>query len=415
MITDYPENVGLSSSRLKRISEVTSSYVDSQKLPGTITLVARRGKVVHFECKGMMDMEKKQAMTEDAIFQIFSMTKPITSVVILKMYEQGLLDLNTPLSKFIPAFKNTEVYVSGTEDDYKTVKPDREITICDLLKHTSGLSYGYFKLSVVDQLYTKNGIGPEYKDCTLEEYVETIARMPLVFSPGTKWNYSVSTDVLGRVIEVVSGKKLGAYFKENIFDPLGMVDTGFFVPEEKQNRLAMMYAHRKFLPAEITNKYPDKTIFPIPEATKRARHPDWPLLEAGGGIVSTASDYLKFMNMMLNKGRYGDEFLLSPKTIELMTANHMPSDLNSFSAHDMGGMAPVGGGFGLGVAVLIDPVKGSILGTPGEYHWSGSAHTSFFIDPKEELIGMILTQALPPGAFTINKQFRTAVFQSLID
>jgi CubicO group peptidase (beta-lactamase class C family) len=415
MITADPEKVGLSSSRLKRISQLTHSYVDSGRLAGTITMVARRGEVVHFEAYGKLSLESGEPMVEDAIFRIFSMTKPITSVAIMMLYEQGYLELVTPLSKFIPAFKNVQVFESGTVDDYKTVKPEREITILDLLKHTAGLSYGFFGVGVVDEIYKANDIGPLKLDYTLEEFVNKIASMPLVFSPGNKWNYSLATDVLGRVIEVISGMPLDLFLKKNIFDPLGMVDTDFYVTPDKLDRLTDLYAHRSAVPADVAAKFPNEHLFPYDDHKDGSWSNPVKHFQGGGGLVSTARDYYRFVSMLMNKGRFDSGNLLSPKSIELMTMNHLPEDLYNFSAKRIGGMTAAGNGFGLGFSIILDPARVGVIGTPGEYHWSGSAHTSFFVDPKEELFGMILTQAFPPGAYPINREFRAAVLQSIIE
>jgi CubicO group peptidase (beta-lactamase class C family) len=236
MLISSPEKVGMSTSRLKRISDLTSSYVDSGKLAGTVSLVMRRGEVIHFECKGVQNLKTGQPMTEDTIFGIYSMTKPITSIAIMMLYERGFFQLDTPVSKFIPEFKNLQVYESGTIDDYTTVKPLREMNIRDLLTHTAGLVYGLFNNTVVDQLYDKNHIS-SIKAESLGSFVKKISEMPLLYSPGTKWSYSVATDVLGYIIEVITGKGLNVFFKEEIFNPLDMNHTDFYIPEEKLGKI----------------------------------------------------------------------------------------------------------------------------------------------------------------------------------
>jgi CubicO group peptidase (beta-lactamase class C family) len=418
MITVSPESVGLSQSRLNRINELTDSYISKGKLAGTITMVARKGQVAHFECHGMMNVEEAQSMQEEAIFRLYSMTKPITSVGAMILYEKGCFQLSTPVSRFIPEFKNLEVFESGTATSYKTKKPEREMNMCDLLTHMSGLTYGAFADTAVDEMY-KNAKITMAQDETLQDFIAKIAKMPLLFSPGTKFNYSYSTDVLGHIIEVISGEKLDVFLKKEIFDPLSMNDTDFYVPPEKQNRFTAMYTHKSAVPQEILQDFPNKSIFPTDviktDVTKAVLYLKPPnKLLGGAGLVSTVSDFLKFATMLLNKGITNDRVLLSPKTIDLMTMNHLPGDLESLSLMKTPFAQP-GVGFGLGFAVLLDPAKAKTIGTPGEYYWSGAAHTSFFIDPKEEMIAILLTQVLPPAVYDIQKQFRTAVYQSIIE
>jgi CubicO group peptidase (beta-lactamase class C family) len=415
MITAIPESVGLSSERLNRINDVTSGYINRSDLAGTVSLVMRRGEVVHFQCSGKMSLETGVPMQEDSIFRIYSMTKPITSVAIMILYERGYFQLDTPVSKFIPEFKHMEVFESGTVDDYKTVKPQREMTIGDLLKHTSGITYEFLNRTVVGQIYQKENVSINFENQNLEAFVHEIARMPLLFSPGTKWNYGMSTDVLGYIIEVISGKTLDVFFMEEIFEPLGMVDTDFFVPESKRDRLTTKYLPRIFAPEEVRLKYPDQKLFIYEDHRNKMLAKSKNLLKGGQGLFSTASDYLQFTKMLLNKGRAGKNYILSPKTVSLMTTNHLPGDLQSCCVHNIGRITPAGAGFGLGFTVMVNPTLDNRIGTPGEYHWNGGAHTSFFVDPKEDMIAILLTQVFPAGVYNIEREFNTAVYQSIIE
>jgi len=261
---------------------------------------------------------------------------------------------------------------------------------------------------------------------SLEGMVKQLSQIPLLFSPGAAWNYSVSTDVLGYIIEVISGKTLAEFFKEEIFDPLGMTDTGFQITPDKINRFTSNYIHRlgvpNFMPTIDLAAMPDKKIFLMDDA-QNSTYAKPPLVHSGGGgLVSTAQDYYKFLKMLLDQGRVGKDFILSPKTVQLMTTNHLPGDMKSFlatqhvtNARVVGEISPVGNGFGLGLGVLLDPVKAGIIGTSGSYFWGGAASTFFFIDPKEELVAIFLTQLMPSSIYPIRNQFRTAVYQSIIE
>jgi CubicO group peptidase (beta-lactamase class C family) len=409
-----PETVGLSSDRLKRISDLTKSYVGTNHFAGASSFVARRGEVVHFDCQGMMNLDTGNSIQEDTIFRIYSMTKPVTSVAAMILLERGLFQLDTPITKFLPEFKDMEVFVSGTVEDYKTVRADRDITIVDLMTHTSGLTYDFLGNGVVEELYQRNGLVITKDEHSFEGFLKLLGKMPLHFSPGTKWNYSLSTDVLGYLIEVVSGKPLNTFFKEEIFEPLGMVDTDFYVPESKWNRFATTYIHKSMVAQTQRNAFPDKTLFPYDSDEWGVYHKLPLKCAGGGGLVSTIPDFYKFTEMLLNKGRGGKDNILSSKSIELMTSNFLPMDVRDYAAFDLGATMPAGYGFGLGFAIMLDPTKAHYLGTPGEYAWSGAAHTSFFVDPREELIGIYMTQVFPSGYYNILNQFKQAVYQSII-
>jgi CubicO group peptidase (beta-lactamase class C family) len=399
MHTITPEEAGFSASRLSRIEPWMQSYVDSNKLAGVIAMVARHGKVVYLERVGMMDVEAAKPMQFDAIFRIYSMTKPIASVALMMLYEEGRFQLHDPVSKFIPKFADVQVFAGGTERGFEATELEREITIWHLLTHTAGLTYDFFEDSPVDAMYLAADL--HQPDRTPKEVVHEIVKLPLVHQPGTAYRYSMATDVLGYLTEVISGTSLDVFLKEKILVPLGMEDTDFYVPEEKLDRFAAMYGPSedggiKLLDAPATSQH-----------TKPPR-----FLSGGSGLVSTASDYLRFCQMLLNGGELDGIRLLGRKTVELMTVNHLPDELIPIQVqpHTLHGC-----GFGLGFRVLVNVAQAGRLGSEGEYGWGGGASTSFFVDPKEGLIGLLLTQLEPSRTYPIRSEFKVLVYQALVD
>lgn len=393
-----PEEVGLSGARLVKIDMLTQQYIDDGKLPGTITLVARKGEVAHFECQGKMDIEADKDVHEDTIFRIYSMTKPITSVALMMLYEDGHFQLDDPVHRFIPGFRNLKVYDNG-----KSVPAERAMTIRDLLTHTSGLTYGFLNQTPVDAMYRENAV--ENSD-GLDQMVEKLGELPLLFTPGSRWSYSVATDVCGYLVQKIADTPFDEFLYEQIFEPLEMEDTGFVVPEDEVHRFAANYEH--------TDE--DRlSLYDSPETSPYLQKPK--LCSGGGGLVSTAADYRKFAQMLLNKGQLEGTRLLGKKTVELMTTNHLPGNT------DLAGMGqPVfsetpydGIGFGLGFSVMLDPAKAQILGTPGEYAWGGAASTYFFVDPVEELVVILLTQLMPSSSYQIRRELRVLAYQAIID
>ena len=392
--TAKPEEAGLSSERLDRIKPVMQSYVDQNKLPGLITMVARHGKIVHFEKYGMMDMGK--SMESNTIFGIQSMTKPITSVAVMMLYEEGLFQLDDPVAKYIPEFNDLKVFSSRDKDGIHLVDQIKPMTILQLLTHTSGLTYGMYEINgntPVDSMLN----AAKCFSGTLKDMIQKLSEIPLQYQPGTKWNYSISTDVLGYLVEVLSGKPLDEFFKERIFIPLRMEDTDFYVPREKINRLAALYG-----PAE------DKGIKVIikPDSARFSRPARF--LGGGGRLYSTVTDYMTFAQMLLNKGEYNGVRLLGSKTVELMTKNHIPADLLPVADWYLPGL-----GFGLGFSVMTDPLV--ILGSEGEYGWAGAYNTYFSIDPKEDLIWILMTQFYPTFYYPVSKEFKVLVYQAIVD
>ena len=390
--TAKPEEVGLSSKRLDRIKPVLQSYVDQGKLPGLISLVARHGKVVHFEKYGQMDTEKE--MQYDTIFRIASMTKPVTSVAVMMLYEEGYFQLNDPVSKFIPEFKNLKVFSKMDKDGPVLVEPKRPVTIRDLLTHTSGLTYGFFGNTPVNRMYRKAGL----YGGTLKEMIQKLSKLPLLYQPGTKWHYSMSTDVLGYLVEVISGKPLDKFLEERIFKPLKMKDTGFYVPVEKIGRFAARYGLTKDGGMEVIEKPGTRNVSKPPK-----------YLSGGGGLVSTAPDYIRFAQMLLNKGELEGIRILGRKTVEFMTRNHLPDEL--LPIHPI---LP-GKGFGLGFAVLVNVPQSYLIGSEGEFEWRGIYNTFFWVDPEEELIMILMTQFTPYLHYPVNKEFKILTYQAVID
>jgi CubicO group peptidase (beta-lactamase class C family) len=395
-----PEDVGMSSARLLKIDDFVGRHIDAHHFAGAVTLVARHGQVVQFKAYGMQDIEGGVPMSKDSIFRFFSMTKPITSVAVMMLFEEGRFLLNDPVSKYLPEFKGLEVSVEEIDEVtgetvVKTVPADREVSIRDLLRHTSGLTYGFWGTSSVDKMYVEQGVLA--KDGTIQETVAKLGRIPLKHQPGTVWEYSVSTDVLGRFVEVVSGQPFNEFLEERIFTPLGMTDTGFFVPQEDADRLTTVYTPNKDNTA-ITPQDPGRSR----DYTKPTTY-----FSGGGGLVSTAADYVRFAQMLLNGGELDDVRILGPETVELMTQDHL-GDIPIWD--DVGSY-----GFGLGFAVNPDRGDSGSIVSEGTFWWGGMAHTTFWVDPQEEIIGIFLIQILPRAPEAYRELFKPVVYQAVID
>ena len=396
-----PDSLGLSSERLERISTVVQRDIDDKRVAGAVTLVVRHGHVAFFKAQGMMDREAAKPMPTDAMFRICSMTKPITSVAVMMLYEEGKFLLDDPVSKYLPEFKNPKVLVKPASGEPYTIPATKEITIRDLLRHTSGISYQWN--GDLGPLYEKANVasGLLQYDGTIGDSVKNLAALPLLFNPGDRFEYSLGVDVLGRLVEVVSGKPLDEFFRTRIFEPLGMKDTYFFPPDNKAGRLATAYT---YYADKGLNRFPDT---PIREGSF-AYSADYPthgpkkLFSGGAGLVSTAMDYARFCQMMLDNGKVGNARLLSRKTIELMT-------------HDQLGKIGPDQGFGLGFG--IDGVKGPLseLGSPGSYAWGGFFYTAFSIDPKEQMIVVFMAQLHPTGDLTLDRQVHELAYQAIND
>jgi CubicO group peptidase (beta-lactamase class C family) len=394
-----PESLGFSSQRLARINTAMQRYVDEKKLAGILTLVARRGKVVHFEKFGMADVEAGRPMQLDTLFRIYSMTKPITTTAALMLLEEGRIRLADPISRYIPAFKDVKVLDNTAGSGVRFVDAKQPITIHHLMTHTAGFSYGFDDNVYIDELYRKHVWEPmeTAPGLTLEEFVGEVAKLPLAYQPGTLYRYSVATDVLGFLVQVVSGMPLDEFLKQRILDPLGMVDTDFYVPLEKIERFSTVYGPDeqgglKVVDASQTSHYAMPAHF----------------VSGGGGLVSTAGDYLRFCRMLLNKGELDGARLLGRKTVELMTTNHMPLGVQPFPEDAFAG-------FGLGVSVRLELRQSRRLESPGTFGWGGAANTNFWIDPKEEIIGILMLQYMPSDTYPVVDDFRTLAYQALVD
>ncbi len=386
-----PGDVGMSEERLARIRPAMQAYVDDGRLAGVMTMVARRGQVVHWEAVGMRDLAAGDPLEPDDLFRIYSMTKPITSVAAMILVEEGEVSLEDPISKFIPEFADVTVLT----DVGDRVAPRGPITVEHLMTHTSGLSYGFFGDTPVDRLYNESRLFFLAED--LEDFTARVADLPLLANPGDRWNYSVSTDVLGRIVEIVSGQPLDVFVKARIVDPLGMEDTDFWVPLEKRNRFTTNYS----LVDGMLEKADSPTFGEYTEA------PAW--LSGGGGLTSTASDYIRFAQMMLQDGRLGDVRVLATETVRAMRANRLPDSLVPIGVEAYGPAY----GFGLGFAVLVDEDGSPAPDNNGVFRWAGAANTFFWIDPEAELIGMVWTQINPFGIYDIEREFQTLVYESI--
>jgi CubicO group peptidase (beta-lactamase class C family) len=373
-----PDQVGLDAKRLGEIDGIMRSYIDDNKLAGIVLLVARDGKVAHAGTYGKMNIEANEPMRRDAMFRIYSMTKPITGAALMTLYDEGRFDLDDPVSKYLPSFKDVKVYAGEDGGTIKLADLTRPITIRDLMTHTAGLAYGLLSISPVDEMYKEAKILDRTKN--LDNMVERLVKIPLAQQPGQKWMYSIAVDVQGKLIEALSGKPLDEYFAERIFKPLAMNDTGFHVPADKLDRMTVNYGKK------------DGKLSPV-DGGKDSQFATKPaFLSGGGGLVSTADDYLRFCQMMLNRGELDGARILKPETVDLMTRNHLPEKLVPIT---LGPLSMANTGFGLDFAVRVDTAKGDPAGSLGEYWWGGAASTQFFIAPREDLICVGMTQFMP--------------------
>jgi CubicO group peptidase (beta-lactamase class C family) len=400
--TAKPESVGLSPERLDRISKTVQKDIDDKRIAGAVALVMRHGQVAWFKAQGMQDRETGKPMQPDTIFRICSMSKPITSAAVMILYEEGYFLLEDPISKYLPEFKKPRVLVKPANGGAPyTIPATREITIRDLLRHTSGLTYSWNEDlgSMYKQANVASGLLPY--DGTIGDSVERLAKLPLLFSPGDRWEYGLSVDVLGRLVEVVSGMPFDQFLRTRIFEPLGMKDTYFFIPDDHLNRLATDYT---YYPDKGLNRFPNT---PITEGDF-SYSADYPyrgpkkLFSGGAGLNSTAADYARFCQMMLQGGKFGNVRILSRKSVELMT-------------HDQLGRISPDQAFGLGFG--IEGVKGPLteLGTPGAYSWGGFFYTAFSIDPKEDMIVIFMGQLHPTGDLNLDGQVHELAYQAIND
>lgn len=405
IVETKPEQVGLSSERLARLRPWMERYVADNKLPGVLTVVARRGKAAYAECVGYRDVAAKAPVTEDTVYRIYSMTKAITSTAIMMLYEEGKFQLDDPISRYLPMFKDVRVFAGGTAEKYDTVPAKSPITFKQLLTHTSGLTYG-FTGSPVSAIYQAAKFDFQTNEGTLWAMMERLAKLPLLAQPGTEWNYSVSTDVLGALVETISGMGFDTFLKTRILDPLGMTDTGFTVRDDQRARFAANY-----------QKAEDGGMTLIEGAGNARYFNKQVLCSGGGGLVSTAGDYLRFCKMIARKGELDGARILGRKTVEFMRINHLQSggDLASMGMPRFSESTMTGIGFGLGFAVVINPAKAELLCSPGEHYWGGAASTAFWIDPVEDIVAILMTQLMPSSSYPIRRELRALVNQAIVD
>jgi CubicO group peptidase (beta-lactamase class C family) len=400
-----PEEAGMSASRLERITHhLESRYIRAGKIAGCQVLVHRSGHVAYFRSFGLADRERQKPMRPDTIFRIYSMTKPITSVALMMLFEEGQFQLGDPVHRFIPELRDLQVYESGDASEFRTRPCERPMSIRDVLMHMSGVPSGLGAEHVVDAAYAAKRVrGP---GATLATLIDTLAQLPLKFSPGTRWSYGLSTDVCARLVEVLSNQRFDDFLRARIFEPLGMVDTGFHVPEGERERFAANYGRRR-----------DKTLALVDDPAQSAYLAPPSYLSGAGGLVSTTADYLRFCRMLLGNGALDGARIVGRKTLELMTQNHLPngSDLASMALGRFGESAFEGVGFGLGFAVSLGDVATQSIGARGDYYWGGAASTIFWIDPGEEVAVIFMTQLMPSATFNFRGQLKNLVYSSIED
>jgi CubicO group peptidase (beta-lactamase class C family) len=397
---------GMDSGRLARIDRHFARYVDDGRLAGWQVLVARHGELVHSSVHGVRDLASGAPFTDDTIVRLYSMTKPITSVAAMMLVEEGVIQLKDPVSAYIPEFAATRVYRSGSIQKPMTEPQTEPMLVWHLLTHMSGLTYGFHNTHAVDAMYRAAGFEWGYPDgVDLAEICRRWAALPLVFQPGTEWNYGVSTDVLGRVVEVASGMDLESFFRTRILDPLGMHDTAFTLPDADLDRLATLY---------VAHPATGEAI-PAPSMLVPSTTPT--MFSGGGGLYGTAADYLRFCEMLLGGGARGDMRILGRHTLEYMAANHLPGgvDLEQIGRPLFAEATFTGMGFGLGFSVVIDPAAKKVPSSVGELAWGGAASTAFWVDPVEDLAVVFLTQLMPSSTHPIRPQLKQLVYQALVD
>lgn len=419
-----PESVGLSAERLERVSSWLGQQIASERLAGASVLIGRRGQIAFFESRGLADQASARSFSQDTIVRIYSMTKPITTVAAMMLYEEGCFQLDDPVANYLPEFANTRVWVGGDAPITETVAMETPMTVHHLITHTSGLTYAFMRANAVDAAYRDARVDFPGGDGDLAAQVKRLAGIPLLCQPGSAWNYSVSIDVLGRLVEVWSDISLAEFFESRLFEPLDMRDAGFHVREENRSRFAACYAPA--VGGDLSN------IGKTPSAEEAAARGGLKLQDSadesdflkpalsyagGGGLTASMRDYARFCQMLMNGGELDGVRILSPKTIDYMRLNHLPEN------RDMAAMGqPVwsetsydGIGFGLGWAVVIDPVKAKFVTSPGEHHWGGAASTFFWLDPEEDLFVVLLTQLMPSSTYPLRRELRQRVYQAIVD
>ncbi|HEX2814931.1 MAG TPA: serine hydrolase domain-containing protein [Phenylobacterium sp.] len=402
---------GLDAQRLERIGEhLERSYLANGKIAGCQVSVARHGHLAYFKSFGQMDLERGKATADDTIYRIYSMTKPITSVALMTLYEQGYFQLNDPVSRYVPSWKNHRVWVSGQGADMKTEAPTRPVSFRDVLSHMAGLTYGGGLPGVglqhpIDQIYRDLKVRSVGGRDTMQAFLDKLSQVPLRYQPGTAWMYSLATDVCGALVEVISGVPLAKYLQDVIFAPLGMKDTAFFVAPDKVERFAANY-----------ERGPDKRLKLIDDPATSAFITEPGFKSGGGGLTGTSADYMRFCEMLRRGGELDGARILGPRTLEVMHMNHLPGgkDLTQLAIGGFSETANEGVGFGLGFASTMDQVRTGGLGA-GDYYWGGAASTIFWVDDVEDLVVVLMTQLMPSGAFNFRGQLKSIIYSSIVE
>ncbi len=409
IVETYPEDVGMSSARLDRLSSLTQGHVDSKRIAGAITMVARGGKVAHFQTYGSMDEEAGKPMAADTIFRIYSMTKPIASVGLMTLYEEGRFQLDDAVSKYVPEFKGMRVYAGGPADAYQTRDPSHEPTIAEMLSHSGGIgAANVLAHPIVSYLYRQGKAAGIPANGTLKEMIANIGKVPLAVDPGSEWIYSMSTDVVAYLCEVLSGQPFDAFLRQRILEPLGMVDTAFYVPAAKLDRFAANYRPN-------ADGSPGHELFDAPSTSQFAGNGTY--FSGVGGLTSTVADYMRFAKMLAAGGEMEGVRILGPRTIAYMASNHLPGgkDIYDMSPSHTGPASRLPGtGFGLGFAVLVDPAASQTVGSKGEYYWSGAASTEFFVSPADDLVVIFMTQ-LMASQYPFRRELRAVTYGALTE
>lgn len=405
MSSPSPTDLGFDAGRLARLDEVLHRYVDDGKVPGVQTLISRRGELVHRDCYGLTDVDTGAPVEPDTLYRIYSMTKPITSVALMMLFEEGHLLLDDPVSRWIPELADVQVWTGGTADDPETRPLEAPITVHQLLTHTAGLTYGFQYAHPVDELYRRLGLGDfAVPDYDTDGFLDRLSQVPLLYEPGTRWGYSMATDVCGALVERISGETLDVHLERRILGPLGMVDTGFSSPADNLDRCSALYA---CLPGGAP-------MAPIAPARAMTATPTF--LGGGGGLVGSADDYLRFCHMLLGGGAVDGVRLLGPRTLALMTRNHLPggATLNDMGQATFSEVDMAGTGFGLGVSVLVDGAANRTPAPEGTYAWGGAASTAFWVDPVEEVCVVFMTQLLPSTTHPLRRHLQIGTYQALV-
>ncbi len=408
VVTADPASLGFSQERLERISAWMDRYVDAGKLPCALTLICRHGEVVFARAVGQRDLESGGPIEMDSIFRIFSMSKPLTSVAVMMLYEEGIFQLDDPISRFIPCLANPTVMVSNADGGLQTRPANGPITIKQLLTHTAGFTYGWNEEFSLGEMYQRAGVDFWPNSGMLAEVVEKASELPLLFEPGSRFGYGISTDVLGRFVEVISEQPLDVFMRQRVFEPLGMTDTGFSITPDKLDRLTTLYEAKGAGNTLARVDAPGSTLYAADNVTT---------FSGGGGLLSTPADYLRFTEMLRRRGEFKGGRLLGSRTVDFMTQNHLPGDLAQMCDKDFDGwsIAGEGVGFGLGFSVVLDPVRARTLCSVGEFSWGGIASTVFWVDPTEDITAMFLTQLTPSSTYKLRRELRVLTYQALVD